>query len=301
MNFAADGFTHPGLSWQRRCMTDAAPQNPEQAADRRADRRTILFIGLTIALSFFLEATSLQLEAATAGRKINAAEPWVREGASHLMTLLLLFLVPRALNRAPLSEATWRWAAPMHMGFFAVFCVVHVLGFVMIRKALYPPLFGVTYDFGLRDPLVWIYEARKDAFSYASFILVALFSRAFEQRSLELAVARDMARSDQRLTLKSGGRTIYLNADDIIWAKAAANYVEIGAAGKTHLARMTLAGIERLLADAGSNHTRIHRSHLVKKDAIREIAPAGNGDQVVKLTTGEAFPVSRRYRHALSA
>ncbi|MBI1393555.1 MAG: hypothetical protein GC152_12505 [Alphaproteobacteria bacterium] len=280
------------------------PRNLERDADARADRRAIALIGCFLLASFLIEATSIPLEAAQAGRKTVPFEPWVREAASHAVTFGLVFLIPRLLDRAPLTEATWRSSAPVHVAAFAAFSTAHIIGFVAIRKALYPALFGYPYEFGLGDPWVWVYEARKDLFAYAAFVLGFQASRAFEQRSMELSVARATARADRRLTLKCGGRTFYLDADDIVWAKAAANYVDIGAragdATKVHLARMTLASLERLLADAGAGHVRIHRSCLVARAAIAEVKPVGDGDLEVRLATGETFPVSRSRRAAVS-
>ncbi|MEL6369447.1 MAG: LytTR family DNA-binding domain-containing protein [Pseudomonadota bacterium] len=283
----------------------AAGLQADVLADRRADKRTIWILAVVFVASFFVEATSVAMEAEAAGAKIIPGEPWVREAASHLVLIALAFLTPFALNRAPLTETTWRWALPLHVGFFLAFSIVHILGFVAIRKLTYPVLFGIEYDFGLLSPRTWIYEMRKDLFTYATMIFAAQVSRSFEQRTLELAVARETAKADKRLSLKCGGRMIFVDAGDIVWAKAAGNYVEIGTGGKTHLARMTLSALETLLVDASSegnpDHIRIHRSHIVHRPAIEEIMPTGSGEVVVHLKDGSTFPVSRRYRESLQA
>jgi len=127
-------------------------------------------------------------------------------------------------------------------------------------------------------------------------ILTAILSRGVGSRVLEAqAVAAD-ALDRKFLTLKSGGRTLWLNAEEVIWAKAAGNYVEIRTAGACHLVRLTLVALEALLAAAGCGHVRIHRSAIVKRSAIREIVPTRTGDVTVVLRTGEIFKGSRRYR-----
>ena len=120
-------------------------------------------------------------------------------------------------------------------------------------------------------------------------------------RQLEAEVARAEARQTHRLTLKCGGRTLRIAADEFRAAQAAGNYVEIRLAGGEHLARSTLTELERQLSEAGIDAVRVHRSWLVNRDAIREIAPTGEGDVAITLDTGAKVPGSRRYRDRLDA
>lgn len=168
--------------------------------------------------------------------------------------------------------------------------------FVALRKLTYPPILGMTYDFGLTDPLNWIYEGRKDAYGYGVTMLVFALARMAMQNRLESRAADEMASREHRLMLKSGGRTIMVNAGDVIHARAAANYVELTTPHGTHLARMTLTELERLLGEADGHHARVHRSHIVNLDHVRVISPTGEGDAVIELDTGETVPASRRYR-----
>ena len=84
----------------------------------------------------------------------------------------------------------------------------------------------------------------------------------------------------------------------MIWAKAASNYVEVVTPAKTYLARMTLTELGRLLEAAGGRHARVHRSHIVNLDMVKEIVPTGEGDVVLRLETGDEVSGSRRYRKA---
>jgi DNA-binding LytR/AlgR family response regulator len=92
---------------------------------------------------------------------------------------------------------------------------------------------------------------------------------------------------------------MFLDAAAIEFAKAAGNYVEISAAGKTHLARITMAALEDQLAGAGAPVIRVHRSWLVNKQRIAEINPAGDGDVTIRMQGGAEIPGSRRYRERL--
>ena len=155
---------------------------------------------------------------------------------------------------------------------------------------------GYEYRYGLDDVSVWIYEYRKDLLTYILLAMIFYLSRQVEQRTLELKAARREARERQRLTLKSGGRTFLIDANDVILAKAASNYVEVVTPQKTYLARLTLTELERLLTSAGDQYARVHRSYLVNFDHVREILPNGEGDVVLELVSGDQVPGSRRYR-----
>ncbi|HPE48469.1 MAG TPA: LytTR family DNA-binding domain-containing protein [Hyphomonas sp.] len=271
-------------------MTPPLP-HPESQADRQADRWALLAFALFMVASFVIQATSIQIEARRVG-----LEPWLREGASHLTLLFLVPFFPRVLDVAPLSLRSWRGSLPVHLAACLAFSVLHVLSFVMVRKLIYPPVLGDTYTFGLADPLRWIYEIRKDAYGYVVVISMFTLARMAMQNRLEDRAADELATREHRLMLKSGGRTAMVNAGDVIHAKAAANYVEVITPVGTHLARMTLTELEQLLRDAGTRHARVHRSHIVNLDRVREISPTGEGDAVISLDTGETVPGSRRYR-----
>ena len=161
--------------------------------------------------------------------------------------------------------------------------------------------FGGQYAFGLTDPLNWIYELQKDLYTFAVLTSVFWFGRYSAQQALEAKGRREEASESGRLTLTSGGRIYWVNADDIGLAKAAANYVEIETPNKTLLIRMTLRELDRLLVAAGDNHIRIHRSCLVHKRQISELNPNGDGSASVKLSSGQILQVSRTYRPALRA
>lgn len=264
---------------------------PEAEADRQADRWAMAGFVLFMLASFVIQATSIQLENRHAG-----LEPWLREAASHLSLLCLVPFFPRILDVAPVSPSRWRWSVPVHLAACLVFTVLHVLGFVLLRKLTYPVFLGHTYTFGLADPLSWIYEGRKDAYGYGVTMLMFALARMAMQNRLESRAMDEVASRERRLMLKSGGRTIILNASDVIHAKAAGNYVEIATPAKAHLVRMTLTELERLLQEAGGRHVRVHRSHIVHLDHVTVITPTGEGDAMIELDTGENVPGSRRYR-----
>lgn len=273
--------------------------NIEAAADRRADQRLFWFIGFMLAVSLLIQASTAHTELLRINADADWREPWIKEATSHFVIFLLAPLIARILDRAPVSLQAWRWSAPIHLGGIIGFSVLHVTLMYAARKILLPLLAGASYDFNLLAPGNFLYEFQKDIFTYALLVFGFVTNRSLEQRRLELEEVRKIARGDKKLTLKSGGSTFLLDAADVLWAKAAGNYVEIATGRKTFLARMTLTGLERLLAEAEQDHIRVHRSHLVRGDKIVLIKPTGEGDVTIEMSDGTILPGSRRYRDLL--
>lgn len=115
-----------------------------------------------------------------------------------------------------------------------------------------------------------------------------------------LAMVQDLKpeppQQNDRLVVKSGGRIYFLRVDEIDWVDAAGNYVRLHVKGESHLFRETMATMEKRL-DA-NRFVRIHRSHIVNTDRIKELQP-GNGEHVVVLRNGVRLTLSRGYREKL--
>ena len=273
-------------------------RHPELEADRRADRRTYLFFGIFLVASFIVLSLSDQHDLRRAGAA-NPDLPWLSQATSHVVVLALTPFITLVLSRYPLSA--WRRSLPMHLAAVCLFSFTHILAMVALRKLLTPLVFGTPYEFGLADPSVWLYEFRKDILSYALIATIFATNRLVEQRGLEAKAAAMDASERHRLTLKSGGRTYFVDAMDIIRVKAASNYVEVVTPARTYLARATLAELEKLLEAAGGRHVRVHRSHIVNLDRVTQITPTGEGDVTLTLDSGEHVPGSRRYRTRYAA
>ncbi|WP_290483999.1 LytR/AlgR family response regulator transcription factor, partial [Hyphomonas sp. UBA2515] len=212
--------------------------------------------------------------------------PWLSQATSHGVILALTPFITFMLSRFPLSAGQWRTNLLVHAAATILFSVVHILAMVALRKLLTPIVFGIPYDFGLSNVSVWLYEYRKDVLSYSLIAAIFWMNRLVEQRALDSRVAQSDATDLHRLTLKSGGRSYFVNAPDVIWAKAAGNYVEVVTKGKSYLARLTLTELSRLLDAAGGRHVRVHRSHIVNLDHVQAIEPTGEGDVTLRLDTG---------------
>ena len=100
-----------------------------------------------------------------------------------------------------------------------------------------------------------------------------------------------------RLVVKSGGRVFFLRTDQIDWIEAAGNYVRLHLGSEAHLLRETMNSIEARLNP--ELFFRIHRSHIVNIERIKELQPWFNGEYVVILRTGAKLTLSRGYREKL--
>ena len=76
--------------------------------------------------------------------------------------------------------------------------------------------------------------------------------------------------------------------------RAAGNYVELRASGRSVMHRTSLAAVEEQLA--GHGFIRIHRSMLVRRDIIARVRP-----EDVVLSDGTHLRIGKRYRAALAA
>ena len=119
-----------------------------------------------------------------------------------------------------------------------------------------------------------------------------------ERRLLELV--QDLKPSSQRLerfVIKSGGRVFFVRSDEIDWIEAAGNYVKLHVGNETHLFRETMNALEAQLDP--DTFFRIHRSHIVNIERVKELQPWFNGEYVVFLRSGTRLTLSRGYREKL--
>lgn len=99
---------------------------------------------------------------------------------------------------------------------------------------------------------------------------------------------------EDRLAIRTNGRVVFLNLDEIHWVEAAANYVRINTAKDSYLFRETISRISDRLNPA--DFVRIHRSMIVNVRRIKELIPVNSGEYVVVLNSGKELSCSRGYR-----
>jgi len=92
-----------------------------------------------------------------------------------------------------------------------------------------------------------------------------------------------------RLAQPNAGAEMPLLPRQIDWIRAAGNYIELRASGRTVVHRSSIGAAERDLASHG--FVRIHRSTLVRRDKIARVRP-----QDVVLIDGTHLKLGKRYR-----
>ncbi len=272
------------------------------AAERRAFWNACRFAWFSLVAFWVIAALSIDTEFARDGRTGPPFFAWVTEGSSIIMTALFVPVMMGLGLRFPMEPGRWFTSLPFHLAGYAAYVAVHVTGMVLIREGVWAFVYGLDYEF-FHDAAgrEILYEARKDLGTYIGYQVIIAVALALEHSRLETLMAREEARRSHRLTLKCGGRTLRISADEFLTAKAAGNYVEVRLHGGEHLARLTLADLQKQLTEAGVDAVRVHRSWLVNRDRVREISPTGEGDVAITLDTGETIPGSRRYRSELEA
>jgi two-component system LytT family response regulator len=100
-----------------------------------------------------------------------------------------------------------------------------------------------------------------------------------------------------RFAVRDRDRFVLVQAADVDWLDAAANYVRLNARGREYLVRATLAEMERQLDPHA--FTRIHRSTIVNVSRIRDVRVDAHGDYDVHLHDGRSLKMSRNYRDRL--
>jgi two-component system LytT family response regulator len=101
----------------------------------------------------------------------------------------------------------------------------------------------------------------------------------------------------ERFVIKSGGRVFFVRSEEIDWIEAAGNYVKLHVGNEAHLFRETMNALESQLDP--DTFFRIHRSHIVNIERVKELQPWFNGEYVVFLRNGTRLTLSRGYREKL--
>lgn len=99
------------------------------------------------------------------------------------------------------------------------------------------------------------------------------------------------------LLVSKGADECLIQLESIESLSAAGNYVEIVANGQCYLLRAPLKQVEDLLPP--EKFLRIHRSHIVKRDAISRIKTQPSGNGTVHLHSGRALPMSKKHKSEL--
>lgn len=225
---------------------------------------------------------------------LGAVLPTIWEGSSALVTLCV-FAIPAAVALwAFRTSPRWWRAAPVHLAAVVLYSVLHVSGFVMLRKLAYVAFTSETYTFG---PISteFPYEFRKDLMAYGLASIIYALSLRREHRTVVVAPAE----APRTFDIQDGARLLRVPTIEILAVRSAGNYAEfLLADGRRPLVRSSLAALEAKLAEHGFR--RSHRSWLVNPARVTGLRPEGSGDYAIEMGAVEA-PLSRRFPETLAA
>ena len=231
-------------------------------------------------------------------------QPAVWEASSALMALLLVPVVAWFTRRRPLHLDNWQRMLPLHLLGSVAWSLLHVVGMVAIRKAVYASQ-GLHYEF---SPWWWEfgYEYLKDMRSYAGIVLTIegyrFILRRLQGEASLLDAPDDGAPLEpverpERFLVRKLNREFLVAASDIEWLQASGNYVNLRVRGHDYPLRSTIAGIEA--KHDPDRFARIQRSFIVNLDQVASIEPLETGDARVHMKDGANLPCSRTYRGGL--
>lgn len=133
------------------------------------------------------------------------------------------------------------------------------------------------------------------------------FHRALEQLQLKTnhtallkKLLTEMNKSKeylQRIMVNIGQRYFNVNTSDIMYISSEEKYVNLYTIKETYLIRDTMNNLEQQLDP--TKFKRIHRSHIINIEFIKEMQPWSHGDYVVILKNGTKLMLSRRFQDRL--
>lgn len=251
------------------------------------DRREFMVLVLLVAVAIGLFAVVGALTTLSDRPGIEPWKVWTWALSSAATALPGTFLCMLAVRYASPAEWGWLRAIGLHAVAALTYALLHVGGFVVLRKIVYAAM-GDSYGPSLDE---FPYELRKDLLTYLANVTLFWLAGA-QQRRARAVEPR------QTFDIRDGSRLIRVVVDDILAVSSAGNYVEFWLADRRRpLMRATLAAIEVELVAHG--FVRAHRSWLLNGARVTGLEPDGSGDWTVALGEVRA-PLSRRFPDALA-
>lgn len=101
----------------------------------------------------------------------------------------------------------------------------------------------------------------------------------------------------KRLAVRSAGKTVFVDIDELDWIEAAENYVQLHCGRGGHLLHVPMNTLEKSLDP--EIFLRVHRSIIVNVRRIKELQPGLHGEYVITLESGVRLRSGRTYQEKL--
>jgi two-component system, LytTR family, response regulator len=96
-----------------------------------------------------------------------------------------------------------------------------------------------------------------------------------------------------RFAIRSGDRTLFVPVDSVDRIEALQNYVQLYAGETTYLLHVTMNALEASLDP--TRFLRIHRSHIVNVQRVKQLWSLPHGQCLIELTSGQRLHSGRTY------
>ncbi len=100
-----------------------------------------------------------------------------------------------------------------------------------------------------------------------------------------------------RITVRTAQRMLVVRVADIDWIEAADYCARLHVGSSTHVVRVSLGSLERLLDP--TVFVRVHRSAIINVDRLKEIESDSSGDGIIRLADGTTVRLARSRRAAV--
>ena len=202
--------------------------------------------------------------------------------ACALFVPLLIALV----RRYPIDRARWRHHLPILLLAAVPVAIAKEAVFVAVGNVFRPGLFDfatiLSEDLSYEVMAVW-------AMTAVCHVLVP--------REKAVRLREQHCEADKiQVPTRHGVERIAL--DEIEYVDAQGNYARLMTTAGRYLLRETMARMETRL---GGAFMRVHRSAIVRLDAIEQVQVAGNGGFWIELKSGARLRAGRSYRRAILA
>lgn len=252
---------------------------------------------VVVVLILIANAESSITDLAAAGASVPAHLVWSWEWTSMIGWLSLYPVLWWAVARVRPPRVPWPAVVVAAVLGSVAASAWHIGTMVTLRHLYYAATDAGTYRFDALPGNRLLYEYRKDVATYLQFVAMAAVVQWLVARAAT-PLGQAPADGQRFLAVADGAVTHRLPVGEIEQASAAGNYVELRWQGRTLLHRATLAAVESELGEA---FVRIHRSRLIRRDAVRRVTVDKSGDFTVTLASGEEARGSRRYRAGIEA
>ncbi|MEZ4455901.1 MAG: LytTR family DNA-binding domain-containing protein [Gemmatimonadales bacterium] len=174
-----------------------------------------------------------------------------------------------------------------------------------------PGASGLEMLAGLPDPPLIVFTTAHPEHAVDAFTLGAVdyLMKPFGGRRLALMLDRLRERLGSRrpsadppldqVPIRTGPTVLTVPLADVVRFEGSGDYVRVHTARRTHLANLRLDELETRLP--GNEFLRIHRSHIIRRRALRELRADGTGRYLAVLEDGTELRSSRRRSAALRA